>query len=70
MNLKNKKFIFIVNPKSGKLSKKKKIKLISDCCPSKPDIVFTKDSQETSIDFLFLIAIHCPRLQSYKELHY
>ncbi len=49
MNLKNKKFIFIVNPKSGKLSKKKKIKLISDCCPSKPDIVFTKDSQETSI---------------------
>ena len=49
MNLKNKKFIFIVNPKSGKLSKKKKIKLISDCFPSKPDIVFTKDSQETSI---------------------
>ena len=49
MNLKNKKFIFIVNPKSGKLSKKKKIKLISDCCPSKPDIVFPKDSQETSI---------------------
>ena len=29
--------------------KKKKIKLISDCFPSKPDIVFTKDSQETSI---------------------
>ena len=49
MNLKNKKFIFIVNPKSGKLSKKKKIKLISDCFPSKPDIVFPKDSQETSI---------------------
>ena len=49
MNLKNKKFIFIVNPKSGKLSKEKKIKLISDCFPSKPDIVFTKDSQETSI---------------------
>ena len=49
MNLKNKKFIFIVNPKSGKLSKKKKIKLISDCFPSKQDIVFTKDSQETSI---------------------
>ena len=49
MNLKNKKFIFIVNPKSGKLSKKKKIKLISDCFPSNPDIVFAKDSQETSI---------------------
>ena len=49
MNLKNKKFIFIVNPKSGKLSKKKKIKLISDCFPSKTDIVFPKDSQETSI---------------------
>ena len=49
MNLKNKKFIFIVNPKSGKLSKKKKIKLISDCFPSDPDIVFAKDSQETSI---------------------
>ena len=49
MNLKNKKFIFIVNPKSGKLTKKKKIKLISDCFPSNPDIVFAKDSQETSI---------------------
>ena len=49
MNLKNKKFIFIVNPKSGKLSKKKKIKLISDCFPSDPEIVFAKDSQETSI---------------------
>ena len=49
MNLKNKKFIFIVNPKSGKLSKKKKIKLISDCFPSNPDIIFSKDSQETSI---------------------
>ena len=49
MNLKNKKFIFIINPKSGKLSKKKKIKLISDCFPSNPDIVFAKDSQETSI---------------------
>ena len=49
MNLKNKKFIFIVNPKSGKLSKKKKIKIISDCFPSNPDIVFAKDSQETSI---------------------
>ena len=49
MNLKNKKFIFIVNPKSGKLSKKKKIKLISNCFPSDPDIVFAKDSQETSI---------------------
>ena len=49
MNLKNKKFIFIVNPKSGKLSKEKKIKLISDCFPSNPDIVFAKDSQETSV---------------------
>ena len=49
MNLKNKKFIFIINPKSGKLSKKKKIKLISDCFPSNPDFVFAKDSQETSI---------------------
>ena len=49
MNLKNKKFIFIINPKSGKLSKKKKIKLISDCFPSDPEIVFAKDSQETSI---------------------
>ena len=48
MNLKNKKFIFIVNPKSGKLSKKKKIKLILDCFPFNPEIVFAKDSQETS----------------------
>ena len=48
MDLKNKKFIFIVNPNSGKLSKKKKVKLITECFPSNPDIVFTKNSQETS----------------------
>ena len=37
-NLKNKKIIFIVNPNSGKLSNKNKLKIISDCIPNNPDI--------------------------------
>ena len=47
-NLKNKKIIFIVNPNSGKLSNKNKLKIISDCIPSNPDIFFPKNASETS----------------------
>ncbi|MFL2801624.1 MAG: diacylglycerol/lipid kinase family protein [Paracoccaceae bacterium] len=48
MNLKNKKIIFIVNPNSGKLSTKNKIKIISRCLPTNPDIIFPKTPDETS----------------------
>ena len=47
-NLKNKKIIFIVNPNSGKLSNKNKLKIISDCIPNNPDIFFPKNANETS----------------------
>ena len=47
-NLKNKKIIFIVNPDSGKLSNKNKLKIISDCIPNNPDIFFPKNANETS----------------------
>ena len=47
-NLKNKKIIFIVNPNSGKISNKNKLKIISDCIPNNPDIFFPKNANETS----------------------
>ena len=47
-NLKNKKIIFIVNPDSGKLSNKNKLKIISDCIPNNPNIFFPKNANETS----------------------
>ena len=47
-NLKNKKIIFIVNPNSGKLSNKNKLKIISDCIPNNPNIFFPKNANETS----------------------
>ncbi len=47
-NLKNKRIIFIVNPNSGKLSNKNKLKIISDCIPNNPDIFFPKNANETS----------------------
>ena len=47
-NLKNKKIIFIVNPNSGKLSNKNKLKIISDCIPNNPDIFFPKNANQTS----------------------
>ncbi len=47
-NLKNKKIIFIVNPNSGKISNKNKLKIISDCIPNNPNIFFPKNANETS----------------------